>query len=156
MPTYDRRSILRTAGALCATALAGPALHALATGCTPISPTSSDDSGLVTVSLADHPELAQVGGFSLLFVQDTGLTLAAVRVAEEGDDPIAVFDALCTHAGCLVDTYDRSRERLVCPCHDSEFDLDGEPLSGPALLPLPRYGAVLEGDVLTVDLTVVD
>jgi cytochrome b6-f complex iron-sulfur subunit len=153
MAEYDRRSVLRGGGALVATAVAGPWFPALLGGCGPITPTRSDGSGQVTVALADHPSLGQVGGFSLLFMEDAGLTLAAVRVDDAGDEPIVVLDALCTHAGCLVDTYDRSRERLICPCHDAEFDLDGEPLAGPALTALTRYHAALDGDVLTVDLS---
>ena len=51
-----------------------------------------------------------------------------------------------------MDSYDRDHERLVCTCHGAEFDLDGEPVSGPAQWPLPVYSSTLEGGVLTVDL----
>ena len=40
-------------------------------------------------------------------------------------------DKRCTHNGCLV-KYDKTNGKLICPCHDSEFSLDGKVLKGPA------------------------
>jgi Rieske Fe-S protein len=56
----------------------------------------------------------------------------------------------CTHRGCQVDP---QGPRLVCPCHGSEYDLDGAVLEGPAERPLRTYPAVREGDVVVVDLS---
>jgi cytochrome b6-f complex iron-sulfur subunit len=152
MPDIDRRTVIRRGTAALAALLAGPRLSAALGGCGPISPTSSDGLGRVTISLADHVALEEVGGFELLYVEDLGIHLAAVRVEAEGESPLVVMDAVCTHAGCLVDVYDRGIERLVCTCHASEFELDGEPVSGPATAPLTVYASTLDGDVLTVDL----
>ena len=50
------------------------------------------------------------------------------------------FQALslvCPHLGCLVDA---KKDRFVCPCHGSEFNLDGSLKKGPsdrALTSLP-------------------
>lgn len=152
MPDMHRRALLHRGTALIAAAASLPVLSRALGGCGPITPTSSDGLGRVTVSLADHPALQEPGGFSLLYVEDLGIHLVAVRVADAGETPVVVMDAVCTHAGCLVDAYDRNHERLICTCHASEFDLDGEPVSGPARSPLVVYAAALEGDVLTVDL----
>lgn len=148
MPDLDRRTVIRRGTA----ALAGPRLAAALGGCGPFTPTSSDGLGRVTISLADHVSLGEVGGFELLYVEDLRIHLAAVRVQAEGESPLVVMDAVCTHAGCLVDVYDRGKERLVCSCHAAEFELDGEPVSGPASEPLAVYASTLDGDVLTVDL----
>ena len=37
----------------------------------------------------------------------------------------------CTHNGCLV-KYDKDTGKLICPCHGSEFKLNGKVISGPA------------------------
>lgn len=152
MPDIDRRTLIRRGTAALAVLAAGPRLAAALGGCGPITPTSSDGLGRVTISLAEHASLEAVGGFELLYVEDLGIHLAAVRVEADGESPLAVMDAVCTHAGCLVDVYDRTKERLVCTCHSSEFELDGGPVSGPATVPLAVYASTLQGDVLTVDL----
>ncbi len=41
-----------------------------------------------------------------------------------------VFSAHCTHLGCKIDKQDG--DRFVCPCHGSEYTLDGKVQKGPA------------------------
>lgn len=55
--------------------------------------------------------------------------------------------ASCTHRGCQPEPV---AERLVCPCHGSEFSLEGEVLQGPADRPLTRYDVVEDGGRLTI------
>jgi len=42
----------------------------------------------------------------------------------------------CTHRGCAVGF---SGSVLVCPCHLSRFDSNGNVLQGPATTPLPHF-----------------
>ena len=46
-----------------------------------------------------------------------------------------VLSSHCTHLGCVINKVDG--EKLVCPCHGSEFDLEGRAVKGPAYRPLP-------------------
>jgi len=50
------------------------------------------------------------------------------------------YSKLCTHAGCPVGLYERGLQYLVCPCHQSMFEvLEGAtPVFGPAPRPLPQ------------------
>lgn len=41
----------------------------------------------------------------------------------------------CPHLGCSYG-YDDGKQHFVCPCHGSEFGLDGRLLKGPATSPL--------------------
>ncbi|MGC1212390.1 MAG: Rieske (2Fe-2S) protein [Micromonospora sp.] len=52
---------------------------------------------------------------------------------------VVVYSLLCTHAGCPVRLYLKGTGRLLCPCHQSSFDLlaDARPVAGPAARPLP-------------------
>lgn len=53
-----------------------------------------------------------------------------------------VLSAICTHLKCKID-YSPEDGHFVCPCHKSEFDLDGEVLRKPARKPLPDYSELL-------------
>jgi len=47
-----------------------------------------------------------------------------------------VLSARCTHLGCMINKTENNR--LVCPCHGSEFDLDGNAVKGPAYKSLEK------------------
>ncbi len=50
------------------------------------------------------------------------------------------YSKLCTHAGCPVGLYEKQLRLLVCPCHQSMFNIDdgAVPEFGPAPRPLPQ------------------
>jgi cytochrome b6-f complex iron-sulfur subunit len=56
---------------------------------------------------------------------------------------------VCTHLGCLVG-YDSFNNKLVCPCHAGEFDLEGNVLSGPATKALKRYPLKISSKQITI------
>jgi ubiquinol-cytochrome c reductase iron-sulfur subunit len=58
------------------------------------------------------------------------------------------YSQVCTHAGCPVALYQRLTQQLLCPCHQSLFDvLDGaEPVFGPAPRPLPQLPLMIDAD----------
>ena len=55
------------------------------------------------------------------------------------------MSARCTHVGCVV-VWKNDAQNLACPCHNSQFDLTGKVLGGPALKPLPQWKAETKGD----------
>ncbi|MEV5556897.1 Rieske 2Fe-2S domain-containing protein [Nonomuraea wenchangensis] len=65
---------------------------------------------------------------------------------------IIAYSKLCTHAGCPVGQYMRPEERLVCPCHQSVFDVlrGAEPVFGPAARSLPQLPLRLGPDGVLV------
>jgi menaquinol-cytochrome c reductase iron-sulfur subunit len=73
-------------------------------------------------------------------------------LVKKSDQEVVAFAPGCTHLGCAF-RYEAAQKNFVCPCHVSEFTLDGKVLSGPAPRPLDRYdvkvdkGRVLLGDV---------
>ena len=50
------------------------------------------------------------------------------------------FSKICTHAGCPASLYEQQTSRLLCPCHQSQFEVlqDAKPVFGPASRPLPK------------------
>jgi ubiquinol-cytochrome c reductase iron-sulfur subunit len=55
-------------------------------------------------------------------------------------DRCVAYSRVCTHAGCPVGVYEAESHKLMCPCHQSLFDvLDAaNPQFGPASRPLPQ------------------
>jgi ubiquinol-cytochrome c reductase iron-sulfur subunit len=58
------------------------------------------------------------------------------------------YSKICTHAGCPASLYEQQTNRLLCPCHQSQFDvLDGcRPVFGPATRSLPQLMITLDDD----------
>ena len=46
------------------------------------------------------------------------------------NNSVNVLSSHCKHLGCKINKMENNR--LVCPCHGSEFDLSGKVLKGPA------------------------
>ena len=63
-----------------------------------------------------------------------------LQLAQPTVDDIVAYSKLCTHTGCPVGLYQQQEQLLLCPCHQSTFDvLDGaQPIFGPAARPLPQ------------------
>ena len=63
-------------------------------------------------------------------------------------DGYVVYSKICTHAGCPVGLYQRETQQLLCPCHQSSFDVlhGAEPVFGPAAAPLPQLPIELGND----------
>ncbi len=57
---------------------------------------------------------------------------------------IKVFSSHCTHLGCIINKVENGK--LICPCHGSEFDLDGNAVKGPAYKPLPSIPFKIDND----------
>jgi len=55
-------------------------------------------------------------------------------------DGFIAYSKICTHAGCPVGLYRAAQHTLICPCHQSEFDVlrGAVPINGPAARPLPQ------------------
>jgi ubiquinol-cytochrome c reductase iron-sulfur subunit len=65
-----------------------------------------------------------------------------------GPDGYVAFSKVCTHAGCPVGLYEAETEQLLCPCHQSLFDVRTgcTPIFGPAPRPLAQLPLFVDGD----------
>jgi ubiquinol-cytochrome c reductase iron-sulfur subunit len=80
------------------------------------------------------------GAIETVFPQGATDLPEAPAVLIRGDDGgYRAFSKVCTHAGCPVALYRHASHQLICPCHQSIFDVqDGaRNISGPAPRPLP-------------------
>jgi len=104
------------------------------------------DGSRVAMSLAKLPTLRSVGGSIALKVKDRLLLL----VRDSGTS-VRAFNPVCTHRQCVV-AFSANDHKIKCPCHGSQFDLDGHVVHGPASQPLQTYAAELAGEQVIVTL----
>jgi len=71
----------------------------------------------------------------------------------EGDDSwtyegILCFSKICTHVGCALGLYEQLTHHMLCPCHQSTFDLadKGTVIFGPAARSLPQLAITVDED----------
>jgi menaquinol-cytochrome c reductase iron-sulfur subunit len=64
-------------------------------------------------------------------------------VVKTADGKVLAFSPTCTHLGCAYH-WDAGKSEFLCPCHGSEFSIDGKVLSGPAPRPLDRFEIKIE------------
>lgn len=55
-------------------------------------------------------------------------------------DGILCYSKICTHVGCPISLYEQQTHHVLCPCHQSTFDLSdgGKVIFGPAHRALPQ------------------
>ena len=58
------------------------------------------------------------------------------------------YSRVCTHAGCPVGMYEKTAHLLMCPCHQSTFDVlrAAQPTGGPAARSLPQLPLYEDAD----------
>jgi ubiquinol-cytochrome c reductase iron-sulfur subunit len=61
---------------------------------------------------------------------------------------IVAYSKICTHVGCPVALYEQQTHHLLCPCHQSTFDLTQEckVIFGPASRPLPQLPIAVDNE----------
>jgi len=61
-------------------------------------------------------------------------------------DGIIAFSKICSHMGCAVALYEQQTKHLLCPCHQSTFDVTrgAKVIFGPAARPLPQLDITVD------------
>jgi ubiquinol-cytochrome c reductase iron-sulfur subunit len=61
---------------------------------------------------------------------------------------IVAYSKICTHVGCPVALFEQHTHHLLCPCHQSTFDLNDacKVVFGPATRPLPQLPIAVDAE----------
>ncbi|WP_351228267.1 Rieske 2Fe-2S domain-containing protein [Streptomyces sp. NPDC002133] len=97
----------------------------------------------------DHGFQVEIAKAALMIVRIQPDEIKDKRELEWSHDGIVAYSKICTHVGCPISLYEQQTHHVLCPCHQSTFDLsDGaRVIFGPAGHPLPqlRIGVNDEG-----------
>ena len=80
----------------------------------------------------------------------THITEGRFYVVRLPDGGFLVVYHRCTHLGCTV-PWDANIGMFICPCHSSEFDMQGSVQNPPAPRPLDLFAVSIEDDNVMVD-----
>ena len=123
-----------------------------------------------------RPEDLEAGGFETVFPfreSERGDETALVHALKRSDTPVMLirlrpgqsvvkragqedfnygdfyaYSKICTHLGCPTSLYEQQTGLLLCPCHQSQFDVFhyGKPRFGPATRALPQLPITVDED----------
>lgn len=105
------------------------------------------------IKLSDYPALLSENGSVRLGINpvisedplDDGRYYPLI-ITRDGFNNFYVLDSECRHARCVLPAYDGEAFVIHCPCHGSEYAVDGSVTQGPAQQPLYRYTSEYDGD----------
>jgi len=134
-----RRNFLKTAIASLGTLTAGSFVYALVKFLSAL-PSRIAEANRLVISKSDIPS-----GEAKSFVYRN---VPAILI-NRPDKGFIALSRTCTHLGCLVE-YHHAQQRLICPCHAGNFDLEGNVLSGPPPKPLTAIPFKIEGENIVI------
>ena len=97
----------------------------------------------------DHGYLEEKAKAAVLLVRvDPSELIETEERASWSYQGIVAYSKICTHVGCPVALYEQHTHHLLCPCHQSTFDLvDGcKVVFGPATRPLPQLPITVDAE----------
>jgi Rieske Fe-S protein len=104
-------------------------------------PTGYGDDMVFKLSDPQNSPLSKVDGY--IYIDDENVL---IRLSQT---KFLAVNLICRHKGCTVDV---TSTKFVCPCHGSEYDLDGTVIHGPAKANLITYETTYDPDkgIITV------
>ena len=100
----------------------------------------------------ERPDTIVTGGALESFIPNsvTAFVRGRFYLARLEDGGFLALSRKCTHLGCTV-PWVADKNRFICPCHGSSFDITGNVISPPAPRALDVYPVIIENDIVKVD-----
>jgi ubiquinol-cytochrome c reductase iron-sulfur subunit len=113
----------------------------------PVRPRDLETDSFITVWPDGHTDDADGSTLLIRYDDDQGFRPRPGREDWTVENTVA-YSKLCTHVGCPVGLYQAESGLLLCPCHQSTFDVmrGAKPVFGPAARSLPQLPLALDDD----------
>ena len=107
----------------------------------------TDEEGEPLVEGVDLYVAKSKGAVILVRMESDDITVGEGR-EDWGVDGILCYSKICTHVGCPISLYERTTHHVLCPCHQSTFDLadSARVVFGPAARPLPQLALAVDSE----------
>lgn len=118
---------------------------------TPVQPADMEPGSMQTVFPPVEGALSSPDSPTMLIRMHADQAAKFVARPNQGEfrwGEYVAFSKICTHLGCPVSLYEQQTGRILCPCHQSQFDVtkDAKPIFGPATRSLPQLPITLDSD----------
>jgi ubiquinol-cytochrome c reductase iron-sulfur subunit len=104
---------------------------------------------LPAIAPGEHRSLNDIGKDAVLLIRlrPEEFNLDAERLSWTYEGIIA-FSKICSHMGCAVALYEQQTKHLLCPCHQSTFDVTraAKVIFGPSARPLPQLPITIDAE----------
>ena len=129
------------------TPYAGGSMRLVREDGSPVRPRDLEIDGFITVWPDGHTDAADSPTLLIRYREDQGFTPRPGR-EDWTVEQVVAYSKLCTHAGCPVGLYQSDSALLLCPCHQSTFDVmrGAKPVFGPAGRSLPQLPLDVDDD----------
>jgi ubiquinol-cytochrome c reductase iron-sulfur subunit len=104
---------------------------------------------LPAIAEGGHRALSDIGKDAVLLIrlrpEEFQLDAERLGMTYQG---IIAFSKICSHMGCAVALYEQQTKHLLCPCHQSTFDVTraAKVIFGPAARPLPQLAITVDSE----------
>ncbi len=114
----------------------------------PIKLGTVEIGGLVTVMPEGFTDVDEDALAPSMLIRFGPGQIMSKKEREWGVADHVVYSKICTHAGCPISLLEQQTHHLLCPCHQSTFDMvnDAKVIFGPAARPLPQLRIGLDSE----------
>jgi ubiquinol-cytochrome c reductase iron-sulfur subunit len=100
-------------------------------------------------TIEGHEQLVEKTKAAIIVVRMQPDDITPIAERENwGVDGILAYSKICTHVGCPISLWEQQTHHLLCPCHQSTFDLadNGKVIFGPAARALPQLPLAVDDE----------
>ena len=96
----------------------------------------------------EHGVLEEKAKAAVILIRLEPEIIESQKQRDWGFQGIVAYSKICTHVGCPVGLYEQQTHHLLCPCHQSTFDVtqDCKVIFGPAKRPLPQLKITVDDE----------
>ncbi len=102
------------------------------------------DGSTITIPKAEAQKLMAPNGVMMIQPANLPLPIVLRNLPNQG---LIALSMICTHKGCEVRVLP---DGFQCPCHGSEYLVDGAVVEGPASRPLQRFAVEETQEAITI------
>ena len=158
MKITRRDFFIKSAGAIVVVSSSG-LLSSIVTSCSdnPTDPANGTPLSTIQGTVVNNEITIDIASFPIANKNTRALVKynngnGSILVEHNSDDTYKALSGICTHQNCIVSEFDGSKSVFVCPCHGSQFDLNGNVKQGPATAKLSTYSTRIENNSLIITL----
>jgi ubiquinol-cytochrome c reductase iron-sulfur subunit len=113
-------------------------------------PTTGEVAGSEDLGTSDKPspQVVRARSAAIVVRMEPGAATVSPERANWNVDEVFCYSKICVHMGCPISLYEQQTHHLLCPCHQSIYDLadGGKIIFGPAARSMPQLPIMVDSE----------